>query len=302
MTVKRRLVYLFVALVSLAPAFLTQPVPVYAQDWRDVSADVDGDGLPNVVEENGWYNASGGPYVTNYLDADGDDDGLTDGQEKLYDTKPFDDHSPGIYVEYQEDLQTQEYFSWQRYGSKYIALPYPWNRDAVIVRRGSVFSVGGPADAGIEISKSIGGLTTLTAERDHCAGRWNIQVPSWGTVGKYTIRVQDGGWSESLDLYVIFEMPTNVSDRFIDAFVYDEGIDDYTGYNRRDKYSVTYGESSTQREYDHDDYDWIPEGEWVNHGTGWAFQNQQYDSWFFEYYFEDDIMQAINGFSTVQND
>jgi hypothetical protein len=65
-----------------------------------VSPDVDGDGLPNSVEETGWYNAAGGPFVTNYLDSDSDDDGLSDGQEKLYNTHPLYDHSPGIFVEY----------------------------------------------------------------------------------------------------------------------------------------------------------------------------------------------------------
>ena len=84
------------------------PAPAAAQEWPGFSADVDGDGLPNVVEEDGWFNESGGPYVTDPLDADTDDDGLPDGKEKLYDTDPGDGRSPGIFVEYEEDLQTRE--------------------------------------------------------------------------------------------------------------------------------------------------------------------------------------------------
>jgi len=290
-TEKRRFVYLFVAFFVLASVFLTQPAQVNAQDWRDFSADVDGDGLPNVVEENGWHNAAGGPYRTDSFDADSDDDGLTDGQEKLYDTDPFNDHSPGIYVEHQEDFQTKQYFPWQRYGSKYIALPEPfapWGEQSFVVRRGTTFSVGGPVDAEIEIDGSIGSLTTLTAVRDPCAGRWDIYVPSWGTVGTYTITVRDGSWSKSLNLYVIFELPTGLSDAFVDNFLYDDDPE-----NVRDTSSIVYyeGEYEGKREYDHEDYDWIPEGEWISHGYAWLFDNQQYT----DYVFEDHVIEAING-------
>ncbi|RLC83824.1 MAG: hypothetical protein DRJ03_15980, partial [Chloroflexi bacterium] len=283
MITKKWFLYLVVTFVFLAFAILTQPTPVYAQDWRDLSADLDGDGLPNVVEENGWYNASGGPYVTDPFDADTDDDGLMDGQEKLFDTNPLNDHSPGIHVEYQEDFQTKEYFPWQRYGDNYIALPYPSSQDAVIVRRGTTFSVGGPADAEIEISKSISSLTTLTAERDHCAGLWNVHVPENGTVGIYTITMEDGAWSESLNLYVIFALPTNMSTAFVDAFIYDEDSD-------KDSKSITFGDGDP-RNYTHDDYSWIPEDEHIAHGFGWGYNNQHYTDWVFE----DHVIQAING-------
>jgi hypothetical protein len=212
----------------------------------------------------------------------------------LYDTDPLDDRSPGIYVDYTEDLQTKQYFPWQRYGSKYIALPTS-GQDAVVVRRGSTFSVGGPADARIKIGKSKGSLTTLTAVRDHCAGRWNISVPTWGTVGIYTITVRDGSWSESLNLYVIFQLPTGRSDAFIDAFIYDDHAD-----SNRDEVSITFADG-TPREYTREytypgiDFTWIPAGEWVNHGYGWAFFNQQYT----DYVFEDHVIQAINGQSNT---
>ncbi|NBD34496.1 MAG: PKD domain-containing protein [Chloroflexi bacterium] len=266
-----------------------------AQAWGDFSADVDGDGLPNTTEETGWSNGAGGPFLTDPLDADSDDDGLTDGHEKLYDTDPLDDHSPGIYVEYEKDLQTSQYYTWQRYGDNYIALPHPfspWEGDAVVVRRGTTFSVGGPADANIVIDKSLGSLTTLTSERDSLAGRWSIHVPEDGTVGIYTITVEDGSWSESLNLYVIFELPTDLSDAFIEAFVYDDDLND-----ARDTTSLGFYDTDLNgdRRYEHDDYDWIPEGEWINRGYVWRYDTQHYGS----LVFKDHVMPAINGHTTT---
>ncbi|RLB87149.1 MAG: hypothetical protein DRH10_09585, partial [Deltaproteobacteria bacterium] len=133
----RKSIYSVIILILFISIPLAGPTGVYAQDWHDLSADVDGDGLPNTVEENGWYNESGGPYVTDPLDSDSDDDGLSDGREKLYGTAPLDDHSPGAFVEYEADFQTKEYYPWQRFGNRYIALPYPyvpWGEDTVVIR------------------------------------------------------------------------------------------------------------------------------------------------------------------------
>ena len=266
---KVRFLYLISVFVLVSSTFLAQSAQVYAQqDRRGFSADVDGDGLSNAVEDGGWYNAAGGPFVTDYLDADSDDDGLTDGQEKLYDTDPLDDHSPGIFVEYEGDLKTKQYFPWQRFGSKYIALPTE-DLDAVVVRRGATFSVGGPLDAQIEITKSLESLTTLTAERNPCSGRWEVEVPANGTVGIYTMTVQDGGWSESLNLYVIFDIPTDLSAAVINTFLYDDNP-----ANQRDEGSIGYYENAegTHDEYTHYDYDWIPlptSQYWITHGWVW---------------------------------
>jgi len=106
-------------------------------------------------------------------------------------------------------------------------------------------------------------------------------------VGIYTITVEDGSWDEKLNLYVIFQLPTNSSDAFVDAFIYNDDPDD-----TRDETSVHYQEMmDDQREYDHNHYDWIPEGEWIYHGFAYPFQNQQYE----KFIFEDHVIQAING-------
>jgi PKD repeat protein len=288
------LLCLLSVVVLVVSTFLTQPAPVSAQqDWHHFSADVDGDGLPNEVEDNGWYNGSGGPYVTDYLDADSDDDGLTDGQEKLYDTDPFNDHSPGIYAEYQDQFKTKQYYPWQRFGSRYSALPVS-GQDEVVVRRGTTFSVGGPAQGQIEIGKSIDSLDDLTVEQNSCSGRWDISVPADGTVGIYTLRISDGDWSESLNLYVIFELPTGVSSAFTRAFVYDDDSD-----SSRDTTSIGYWEGGDdsggsgwrEMEYTHEDYPWIPAGEWITHGYTWGFKTQHFDT----HVFKDHVMPSING-------
>jgi len=259
------------------------------------SPDRDYDGLTDDVETNGWWNAAGF-FTTDPLNLDSDDDGLTDGKEKLYDTNPLDGHSPGIYVEYEDHLKTREYFArdphsvqpwgWQRYGDQWISF------GAVVVRRASAFYVGGPAEATIEVTKTLTSLTTLTPLRDGCASRWQILIPPDGTVGEYRITLREGSWSKSLNLYVIFELPaptTGFTQQMINMFLYD---DDYTV--RYDEVGMLL-DSSDPWEYSHDQYpQYIPEGAWVNGGTFYEFQLQQFEP----FVFVDHVIKAINGTTT----
>ena len=253
------------------------------------SLDRDDDGLTDDVEVNGWWNAAGF-FATDPLDPDGDDDGLVDGLEKLYETNPLDDHSPGAYVEYEDHLRTRQYFAkdshsvrpwgWRQYGDRYISF------DAVVVRRGSTFSVGGPSGATIQVSKSLTRLTTLTPVREPCAGRWQIRVPSGGTVGRYSITVRDGDWRKTLNLYVIFELPTPTSgltQRMIDTFLYDDRPE-----SLYDEVAVLLGDFRFDYE---DDPGRIPEDEWVNAGSGYRFYLQQFEPFVFEQH----VIEAING-------
>jgi hypothetical protein len=246
---------------------------------RSMSLDSDYDGLPDSVEEQGWENAVGS-FVTDPLDPDSDDDGLTDGQEKLFDTNPLDDTSPGIYVEYSDSLKTGKYFPWNRYGSKFIAL------ESAVVRRGSTVYVGGPADATIEVVET-GSLTNLYPQWNPCIGRWAISIPSGGTVGKYTVTLQRGDWSQSLNLYVIFELPTSMSDAEIAAYVYSDDPN-----NINDEYAVWF---MTGRDEDTTWEPWPP----YHKARAWAlaFQTDQY----LPYVFEDHIIDAINGHTNQQD-
>jgi len=309
----RRVICLFALFLWLASGFGFSTVPqtvaaqVSAEDFAprssvvagpshvsratSPSSDRDYDGLTDDVETSGWVNAAGF-FMTDPHDPDSDDDGLSDGEEKLYDSSPLDDHSPGIYVEYEDHLKTRQYFAkhpyspkpwgWQQYGDHYISL------NAVVVRRGSTFSVGGPADATIEITKSLSSLTTLAPVWDACAGRWRISVPANGTVGRYRITVREGDWSKSLNLYVIFELPTpsaNFTQAMINAFLYDGDP-----ANLRDDTGIVFGDFR----YTHADYpDIIPADAWINAGSGYRFENQQFEP----FVFEDHVIQAINGYN-----
>ena len=74
----------------------------------------------------------------------------------------------------------------------------------------------------------------------------------------------------------------------MDAFLYDPS------HSRRDSTSIGYHEEyggEVFHEYDHDDFPWIPEGEWITHGYAWSFDTEQYD----DFVFADHVMPAING-------
>ena len=99
---------LWILPVLLSP--FTPTARAQGSEWSFMSSDLDADGLPNSVEEGSWCNAAG-CFQTDPLDPDSDDDGLTDGQEKLFETDPLDDQSPGVYVEYEDQLKTRQYYA-----------------------------------------------------------------------------------------------------------------------------------------------------------------------------------------------
>jgi hypothetical protein len=264
-----------------------QPSPVTSSDaappqlpanTQATAPDGDFDGLADDVEGNGWCN-SAGCFQTNPADPDTDHDSLTDGQEQLFDTNPLDDTSPGIYVEYDKDLKTSKYFVWHRHGDKYITDP---DSNAVVVRRGATFYVGGPAGATLHIGKSKTSLTDLTFEQQQICGlgRWKITVPTGGTVGRYTIILEKGSWSKSLNLYVIFELPPNMSEEDVEAFLYSDNPD-----NVRDEYSIFYTTSETKWD--------LYKPYHKSRGSGYRFQTDQYKP----YVFEDHVIDVINGYS-----
>lgn len=267
------------------------------EDWAFISTDVDGDGLPNIVEATGWCNAKG-CFTTDPMDLDSDDDTLTDGEEKLFDSIPTGSAgatSPGLYVIYDNAFKTKEYYPWQPYGLKLIARaddfipPRPderggkTNLDAIVVRRGTTFTVGGPTDKTLVIEKSTGGLTTLTPNRDPFTGEWRVSVPNNGTVGRYTLKLG----SEQMDLLVIFELPKpsgELTQNGIDRFVYDDNPD-----ITRDEAAILLGDDrfppSSGAPYP------LSGSNFVNEGTSYAFDTEHY----VRYLLEDYVIDTING-------
>ena len=237
---KNRCLSIIILMAWLVPAYILPatipPAQAQTNEWLWVSPDLDGDGLPNEVETGGWCNATG-CFQTNPDHADTDRDGLTDGQEKLFESDPTSDASPGIYAIYEDSFKTREYYPWQPYGHKLLARgdtfvpPRPdsvdlqkgtgVNLDAIVVRRGTTFSVGGKSTAILQVQKSLPALTNLTVIKDVFTNRWQVTVPSTGTAGKYTLSL--GG--ATIDLFVIFDLPTpagELTQTGIEKFAYDD--------------------------------------------------------------------------------
>jgi hypothetical protein len=197
--------------------------------------DLDQDGIPNSMENAGWYNLAGGPYLTDPHKADSDKDGLTDGEEKLFNTDPLDPKSPGIAVKYESAFKTIEYYSTT--DPAYLAATQGGDQylltEALVVRRGTTFKIAAANSSPWTLTISGAGLTALTPVRDPARGGWKVTVPAGGTVGSYTATISDGVWSKSMGIYVIFELPTDLTQAQIDTYLYD---DDPT--NKRDEVAV----------------------------------------------------------------
>lgn len=197
--------------------------------WNDLSPDLDLDGLANSVEETGWCNAAG-CFQTDPLISDSDGDGLSDGEEHMFDTDPTNWQSPGIWVEYDDTFQTAKYFHprnnddqmgyfhWREVGPRNIAL------EAMVVRRGTTFRIGGPPGATLSITGNSDNLGSLydSTEANLCQGGWEVDVPLDRKVGKYTATLSKDSWQKSIPIYVIFELPTTNASEGITTNVVDE--------------------------------------------------------------------------------
>jgi len=255
---------------TFTPTYTPSPTPTSTP--VNNPPDADGDGLLNTTETNGWSN-SVGFFITQPTDSDTDDDGLLDGQEKLFNTNPLNAYDPGIHAVYNNAFKTKEYFSWNRQGGQYIAL------NSAVIRRGTTITIGGPAGSNISVAKSVGGLTTLTPIADAVPGRWNIFVGPGNTVGDYTVTLTNGGWSESMKLYVIFELPTNLDQASVNAYAYDDDPN-----NNKDNTSIWF----TTAEEDYTASNGQPRHRAIGYGIN--FTNDQYKAYVFEH-----AIAAING-------
>ncbi len=91
--------------------------------------------------------------------------------------------------------------------------------EAVVVRRGTSFTITGPASGTLVLTGA--NMTTITPVRDIANGGWTITIPMDGTVGTYTATVTDGNWTKSMPVYLIFEIPDGLPQDEIDAYLYD---------------------------------------------------------------------------------
>lgn len=293
--------------------------PVYAGVEEQFSPDIDGDGLLGTLEDVGWYNNAGGPFFTDPLDADSDDDGLNDGEEKAYDTDPLDALSPGIYVRYRDNYMTKEYFRpasinpiypedlYYRYPKKagyaYLLtrqagndyLMTPENGDGgMVVRRGTSLHIGGPSTATLSFVGS--GMAALTPSAyDAYSGGWTVNFPNNGTVGTYTATVTAGGTVITMPIYTIFALSTNLTQAELDAYVYNDDIADtrdetaivwFSTDPTAKRYTYRCDETGNKPPcYNQDGY-YRATSNW-----GQAFSTRQYEKWIFV----DEVMRRVQG-------
>ena len=233
--------FFVIVILSISFSLFTPVIPVLSEEDPFPQLDIDSDAITNVMETTGWYNLAGGPFQTDPEDQDSDDDGLTDGEENLFNTNPIDAHSPGIAVRYESSFMTKEYFSTS--DPNYLQLIQGGDQyllaEALVVRRGTTFNIAGPASGTLTITWT-GSMTTLSPVKNPVRGGWDISIPSAGTTGTYTATITDGGWSKSMPLYVIFELPIDdpnndddLPQEDINAFLYDDDP-----ANKKDEVSV----------------------------------------------------------------
>ncbi len=283
--------------------------PASAQDWQELSSDIDGDGLTNEQEASGWYNKAGGPFITDPLDADSDDDGLTDGEEHLFDAIPVNgpgnqvgSRSPGIYVKYQDHYQTKEYFRVNN--SAYLPMKEAGNRNlmtqAMVARRGQTLHIGGPVDGSLTVAGN--GLASLNVQRDLYGGGWTVTLPSTagGQVGEYVATISQGSWQKTMPIYVIFEIPSpqtssqyiyNLPADKIEATLYNDNpadIRDETGVIFRTRigtYTIDYNN------------DGVEELHRLPKGFAQSFWTDHYK----KYVFIDQVMPRIHGLTSQRS-
>ncbi|MDD5371456.1 MAG: transglutaminase domain-containing protein, partial [Anaerolineaceae bacterium] len=201
------------------------------------SLDLDQDGIANSLETSGWYNLAGGPYLTDPNKADSDGDGLTDAEEKLFNTNPKDAASPGIAVKYDSAFKTREYYSTS--DPKYVSIVQGGNqyllKEALVVRRGTTFKIAAVNTGGAVLTISGDGMTAINPVPDPARGGWKVTLPLDGTVGAYTATITGGGLLTpiSMPIYVIFELPTGLTPAEINTYLYDDDP-----ANKRDEVAV----------------------------------------------------------------
>jgi len=247
--------WLGMVVIGLALVLLGLARPVAAQTPFN-PPDYDGDGLADELESAGWYNLQGGPYITDPYDADTDDDGLSDGEEKLFGTIPVNGpadlvgtYSPGIFIRYDPAFKTRQYFSpvnemeedeWGNPIRKYLPVLQGGEKllmtEAMVVRRGTTIHIGGPQAYSATLTITGTGMSpsSLTPVRDeNFQSTWAVTFPANGSVGTYTATMALGSWSKRIPIYVIFEFPGNLSEAQIAAYIYDDDP-----ANLRDEVSV----------------------------------------------------------------
>jgi len=152
---------------------------------------------------------------------DNDLDGIPNNVEIQFDFDPNNPNSPGLIALYDLLYNTLDYDCWkeEQYADEWL-----------VMRRGDTIRVNGPNDADLYVTSLISSITDplVVTKTPGVIGEWTIHCPVSNSIGKYSITLLD----KTIDLYVIFELPTDTfsdgDDRYVltDAgrciYLYDE--------------------------------------------------------------------------------
>ncbi|MBS3816047.1 MAG: transglutaminase domain-containing protein [Candidatus Thermoplasmatota archaeon] len=156
--------------------------------------------------------------------------GLKDWEEEQIGSDIGDPKDPGLYVRYDEGYKTKKYDGWETYsedGKESIIAT-----EKLVVRRGTKLSISGYTEAQAEVNPAKNEMSELDFASTEEG--WEMDIPEDCTVGRYEFKIveEDTGWSESLDIYIIFDPWTlDISERQRKGYAYNEqGTRDEYGY------------------------------------------------------------------------
>ncbi len=167
--------------------------------------------------------ASTEDYDENYeIHFDNTTDKLIESIEEIYDEDEL-----GIYVPYNESYKTRNYNCWQEYEHENETLTIA--QHSVVVRLGTNLRLAASTDMDIKITPSREDMTPLNVYYEN---GFYVDIPSDGTIGRYTIDGEWDGGTDSVDLFVIYNpWDYSISEEERRAYVYDEyGSRDEKGY------------------------------------------------------------------------
>ncbi len=150
-----------------------------------------------------------------------DFDELTD---KLIDSiNDFEDENDlGLYIPYDDSYHTRNYEGWEEYELKDSNETITIARESVVSRLGTSLKISAPNGTELDITPSNEEMISLE-EYVSYDDVITIEIPSDGTIGRYTIEGDwDGGYT-SMEMFVIHDpWELSISDDERRAYVYDE--------------------------------------------------------------------------------
>ncbi len=134
----------------------------------------------------------------------------------------------GIFIEYDESYRTRNYEVWEEVELEDRDYNLTAALDSVVARQDTSLEISAPNGTEIDIIPSRDEMTPLDIQEDE---EIILEIPEEGTIGRYTIEADWDEGEDTIELFVIYELPDGLSDDEIKAYAYDEeGDRDEKGY------------------------------------------------------------------------